>query len=114
MIILEYEHSYEMKFSKAPKLVKKMDDTHYYEQLKKNAMKQKQINSNINNNTKEKIDECKPPIPNKRTYIMIQQILKEEMIKINHKKSKKNKMKKIHHKVFKFRVHQWYINYNKE
>jgi hypothetical protein len=41
-----------MKFNKQPKLVKKMDDTQYYEQLKKNAMKQKQINNNINNSTR--------------------------------------------------------------
>jgi hypothetical protein len=52
MVILEYEHSYEMKFNKPPKLVKKMDDTLYYEQLKKNAIKQKQINTSINANSR--------------------------------------------------------------
>lgn len=48
MVILEYEQSYEMKFNKQPKLVKKVDDTSYYEQMKKAALKQKQINASIN------------------------------------------------------------------
>lgn len=51
MVILEYEHSYEMKFNKPPKLVKKVDDSSYYEQLKKAALKQKQINASINSKT---------------------------------------------------------------
>ena len=49
MVILEYENSYEMKFNKPPKLVKKVDDISSYEQMKKAALKQKQINANINN-----------------------------------------------------------------
>ena len=50
MVILEYEHSYEMKFNKAPRLVKKIDNMANYEQLKRAAMKQKQINASINKN----------------------------------------------------------------
>lgn len=37
-----------MKFNKPPKLVKKTDNLAGYEQLKKAAMKQKQINMSIN------------------------------------------------------------------
>lgn len=37
-----------MKFNKQPKLVKKVDDVSTYEQLKRAAMKQKQINASIN------------------------------------------------------------------
>lgn len=38
-----------MKFNKPPKLVKKVDDVSAYEQLKRAAIKQKQINASINN-----------------------------------------------------------------
>lgn len=48
MIFFDYEKTYEQKFNKLPKLVKKVDDTTYYEQMKKAAMRQKQINSSIN------------------------------------------------------------------
>lgn len=66
MVMLEYEHSYEMKFNKPPKLVKKTDNLAGYEQLKKAAMKQKQINMSINKNE----EPAKMP-PTKRTFIMI-------------------------------------------
>lgn len=69
MVMLEYEQSYEMKFNKFPKLVKKVDDGSTYEQLKRAAMKQKQINASINNKVEEG-KESKPPMPNKRTSII--------------------------------------------
>ena len=50
MVMLEYEQSYEMKFNKFPRLVKKIDNAANYEQMKRAAMKQKQINSSINKN----------------------------------------------------------------
>lgn len=65
MVMLEYEQSYEMKFNKMPKLVKKVDNPANYEQLKRAAMKQKQINASINKN--EDNPSARMP-PSKRTY----------------------------------------------
>ena len=88
MVILEYEHSYEMKFNKQPKLVKKVDNTAAYEQLKKAAIKQKQINASINKN--EETPSKLPP--NKRMISLTQQTLRK---KIQFPKKEKRKMKKI-------------------
>ena len=53
-----YDHSYEMKFNKPPKSVKKVDDVSSYEQIKKAALKQKQINANINNKVENLSLQC--------------------------------------------------------
>jgi katanin p60 ATPase-containing subunit A1 len=47
MILIEYERAYQKHFDKFPKIVKKVDDRSTYDQLRKAAIKQKQINSTI-------------------------------------------------------------------
>ncbi len=54
MILVDYERVHEQMFDKPPKLVKKVDDKSKfslnagsYDQLRRNAMKQKQITSSI-------------------------------------------------------------------
>ena len=61
MVMLEYEQSYEMKFNKFPRLVKKIDNAANYEQMKRAAMKQKQINSSINKNPEGDNSSRMPP-----------------------------------------------------
>ena len=55
MIYLDYEQYYEARFGKQPKVVKKVDDIcticvdlASYEQMKKMALRQKQVNASIN------------------------------------------------------------------
>ena len=47
MIIMEFEHFYEMKFNKPPKLCKVAGDGSVVEQMRKAALKTKQINQSI-------------------------------------------------------------------
>ena len=68
--MLEYEHSYEMKFNKPPRLVKKIDNAANYEQLKRAAMKQKQINASINKNEAKNEDTPGRLPPNKRILLI--------------------------------------------
>ena len=67
MIFKEYEQYYEARFSKLPKVVKKVEDKSTYEQLRKNALRQKQLNDSINKTGVGKEPE-KPSVPpsNKR------------------------------------------------
>lgn len=53
-----------MKFNKLPKLVKKIDNTANYQEMKRAAMKQKQINASIN----KAADEAPKMPPTKRKY----------------------------------------------
>ena len=76
MVMLEYEHSYEMKFNKPPKLVKKAENSNTYEQLKKAALKQKQINSSINS---KQLDEP-PKIPTKRKSVLMKQTSRKKTL----------------------------------
>jgi hypothetical protein len=70
-----------MRFGKFPKLVKKQDnickymsDTAVYEQLKKAALKQKQVNSTINKEGNPNPGQPPMPAPLKRTFILRQLI----------------------------------------
>lgn len=64
MIFLDYEQYYEARFGKPPRVVKKMDDKSVYEQLKKNALRQKQLNASINTSgTPKNPDQQQPPLP---------------------------------------------------
>jgi len=54
MILVDHERAYEQMFDKPPKLVKKVDDKSIfflnlgsYDQLRRAALKQKQVNSSI-------------------------------------------------------------------
>lgn len=104
MIFFDYEKSYEQKFNKPPKLVKKVEDSAYYEQMKKLALKQKQINSSINSGKSlEEHKESKPPMPTKRNFMFIQQISKEKMKNRSMKKAIRKRMIKTPPKDLKFR-----------
>ena len=72
MVVMEYEHYYEMKFNKPPKLCKVANDSSTQfsnqatvDQMRKAALKTKQINSTINKNPESN---SQPPYPSKRTY----------------------------------------------
>jgi hypothetical protein len=74
MIFLDYEQYYEARFGKVPRVVKKIEDKSGYEQLKKMAMRQKQLNATINNTGTTKVaDQPTPPLPpSKRSIQHIQ------------------------------------------
>ena len=82
MIFKEYEQYYEARFSKLPKVVKKVEDKSTYEQLRKNALRQKQLNDSINKTGVGKEPEKPSMPPSKRIFVLNQLISREESHRI--------------------------------
>ena len=78
MIFKEYEQYYEARFSKLPKVVKKVEDKSTYEQLRKNALRQKQLNDSINKTGVGKEPEKPSMPPSKRIFALNQPTSREE------------------------------------